>query len=92
MRRMKEALELSTAQSGVGAEDLHKDLLTIMHENNAAISQQFPPGTFRRLFWDQQLESAQKGPTQMRWHPTMIRFGFMQHACSHNSYTSYSTK
>ena len=35
----------------------------------------FPQGSFRRLFWEEQLKAAsQKDPRQMRWHPLIIRW------------------
>ena len=33
-----------------------------MQENSLVIAEQFPEGTFRRLFGDQQFEAAKRGP------------------------------
>lgn len=54
--------------------DLHQDLLTIMEEHTPAIHQEFPEGSFKRLFWDQQREALKVGARQMRWHPTVIKW------------------
>lgn len=75
VKRMEEVIRLSTEERGISVEScLHQDLLTIMNDNNHDIQQQFPTGSFRRLFWEEQLKCAQGGARQMRWHPTMIRW------------------
>ena len=67
-------IEQLTSRSGVEVDpSLHQDLLSVMEGNNGKIAAEFPEGTFRRLFWEQQLKAAEKGPKQMRWHPTIIR-------------------
>ncbi len=71
---LSQQVERLTSTSGIEVESsLHQDLFSIMKDNSSKISSQFPEGTFRRLFWEQQFQSALKGPKQMRWHPTMIR-------------------
>ena len=76
LRKLKEKLAHSTEKSGVHVDtSLHKDLLSIMEENDDSIMKQFPDGTFRRLFWEQQKKAASVcNPRQMRWHPVMIRW------------------
>ena len=75
VKRLQEAIEKLTSEHGVIVEqDLHDDLVAIMGSNNEDIRSQFPEGSFRRLFWEQQFQCAQlKDPRQMRWHPMMIR-------------------
>ena len=35
----------------------------------------FPPGTFQRIFWDQQVEALKlRNPRQVRWHPMIIKW------------------
>ncbi len=71
---MQEAIRFSTDERGIDVESsFHQDLLTIMSDNNKDIQQHYPQGSFRRLFWEEQLKCAQKGAKQMRWHPTMIK-------------------
>ena len=54
-------------------DDLHADMLTITSENLKLLD--LPTDSFRRLFWDQQLEAAlQNDAHTMRWHPLMIRW------------------
>ena len=75
VKRLQEAIEKLTLEHGVIVEqDLHDDLVAIMGSNNEDIRSQFPEGSFRRLFWEQQFQCARlKDPRQMRWHPMMIR-------------------
>ena len=75
VKRLQQAIHHLTSSSGICVESsLHQDLLSIMTEKNGEMISQFPEGSFRRLFWDQQLLCAQqKDARQMRWHPTMIR-------------------
>lgn len=54
---------------------LHQDLSLIMQENTSDVHAAFPEGTFRRIFWDQQLENSKKSNSrQYRWHPVMIKW------------------
>lgn len=63
-----------TSESGIELEtSFHQDLLSIMQDSNGKVEAQYPEGSFSRLFWEQQFQSALKGPKQMRWHPTLIR-------------------
>ena len=73
--KLKELLKDATEKDGITVDGpLHDDLLSIMKESTPRIREQFAKGTFRRLFWDQQLQSAEVAdPRLMRWHPTMIR-------------------
>ena len=49
--------------------------MLIMNENDRNVKDEFPEGTFRRLFWEQQLKAARcKDARQMCWHPTMIKW------------------
>ena len=67
--------ELTAAQGVVLDETSQNDLVNIMKHNHANIHQQFPEGTFQRIFWDQQLQAAKVGNLrQIRWHPCMIKW------------------
>jgi prolyl oligopeptidase PreP (S9A serine peptidase family) len=58
------------------------DIRDIMQANKAMICEQYPIGSFARIFWEQQLEASSKSDArQMRWHPAMIRF-VAEIACS----------
>ena len=55
--------------------DLHSDLQSIVNENNQNIHKFHPEGTFKRLFWEQQVAALeQKDARTMKWHPMMIRW------------------
>ena len=46
---------------------LHNDLVTIMEEESETVQKQYQKGTFKNLFWEQQLKAARaKGPC--KWH------------------------
>ena len=76
LARLRKRLEESINKSGVTVEsDLHSDLVKTMENNSEEIKKRYKEGTFRRLFWDQQMQAAKaKKPTQVRWHPMMIRW------------------
>ena len=76
LARLRKRLKESISKSGVTIEsDLHSDLVQTMEENNEEIQKKYGEGTFRRLFWDQQMQAAKaKNPTQVRWHPMMIKW------------------
>ena len=74
--RLKKRIEEITAVQGVVLDETsQRDLLNIMRNNHANIHQQFPEGTFQRIFWDQQLQATKVGDLkQIRWHPAMIKW------------------
>ena len=70
-------------------ESLHQDLCSIMEEKNGVVKESFPEGTFRRLFWDEQLRAVQVSDSrQMRWHPMMIRWCLNLKLLSSSAYNS----
>ena len=71
---MKKTLNIMLDREGIDTDStFHDDMLSIMKEATPRVREKFKEGTFRRLFWDQQLLSAEKEPKQMRWHPTIVR-------------------
>ena len=71
MKKIKD----STDAQGVTVDDcLHQDLSQIIEEHTPSIIEQFPEGSFKRLFWEQQREALRGNSRQMRWHPTMIKW------------------
>ena len=74
--RLKKRIKEITAVQGVVLDETsQRDLLNIMRNNHTNIHQQFPEGTFQRIFWDQQLQAAKVGDLkQIRWHPAMIKW------------------
>ena len=74
---LRAAVEELTRKNGVNVEpSFHhdQDLVSTMSENQDKIASQYPEGSFRRLFWEQQIKRSKQGAKQMRWHPTMIRY------------------
>ena len=72
---LRAAVEELTRKNGVNVEpSFHQDIVSIMSENQDKIAAQYPEGSFRRLFWEQQIKRSKQGVKQMRWHPTMIRY------------------
>lgn len=68
-------IEDSTNVQGITVDDyLHEDLSQIVEEHTPSIVEQFPEGSFKRLFWEQQREALRSSSRQMRWHPTMIKW------------------
>lgn len=76
IQKLKEKIQESSEVSGVCLDEaLHFDLVNIMKEQDNSIKENFPEGSFRRLFWTEQMKAAVvKDARQMRWHPTMIRW------------------
>ena len=50
------------------------DLQSIVESEASQVMETFPPGSFQRIFWEQQAEAASRNDNRgMRWHPLMIR-------------------
>ena len=53
-------MEKLTEKNGVELEsDMHKDMETIMNEMTGTVRNDYSEGSFRHLFWDQQLQLLQ---------------------------------
>ena len=66
---------MSTKNRGVVVDDqLSDDLSHIVREQTPKVAEDFPEGSFQRLFWEHQKEALHKIPRQTRWHPMMIRW------------------
>ena len=75
LEHLKERIKKCTEIKGVKVDDdLNNDLKLIVEKQTPKIVEEFPQGSFRRLFWEQQCEALKKSPRQMRWHPTMIKW------------------
>ena len=56
-------------------EELCDEVGRILEEHSDEVYSTFKPGSFQRLFWEQQRTMAKcKGPTGRRWHPLLIRW------------------
>lgn len=76
VKKLQEYIKSSTEKNGVLVdENLHNDLQAVMTDQSEEINRLFPEGSFRRLFWDEQLKMAKlQNSKNMRWHPMMIRW------------------
>ena len=74
--RLRAKIKDLQENEGVCIDDkLEQDLQTIMEEKTSEIRDKHPPGSFLRLFWDQQLMAVQtKERRQLRWHPMIIKW------------------
>lgn len=93
VRKLKKKIEESKLQHGVQVgPELHQDLSSIMESNNEAVLNEFPEGSFRRLFWEEQLKvNRLKDTRQMRWHPMMVRWCLNLKLLSSSSYHALRT-
>lgn len=93
MQKLRERIAKSAEHNGVEVDEcLSEDLMKIMEESNDYLEKHFPEGTFRRLFWDQQLQAAKaQNAWQMRWHPCMIRWCLNLKLLSSSAYHALRT-
>ena len=76
LARLQATLERAIEQRGVTVDEgLHQDLQGIIKENEKSVCDAHPPGSFSRLFWDNQVRaSAASDARSMKWDPLMIRW------------------
>ena len=75
VKRLKAKICLLTESHGAIVDsELHSDLVDIMQKNDKQVKKSYHPGSFARLFWDEQLKaSSVKDSRQVRWHPMLIK-------------------
>ena len=85
-RKLKDAVEKLTLQHGETLEpQTQDDLTSIMEEMSNEVRKMNPEQSFRRLFWEQQLQAINaKDARQVRWHPALIKW------CLHLKFKSSS--
>lgn len=93
VKKLQEYIKSSTEKNGVLVdESLHNDLQAVMKDQSKEISKLFPEGSFRRLFWDEQLKMAKlKNAASMKWHPMMIRWCLNLKLLSSSAYHALRT-
>ena len=91
LKRLEKRLDLVIERRGIEVDDaLHQDLCSTMVESSTQVKEQLPPGSFGRIFWDQQEKNGKlKNAKSMRWEPAMIRFSYNK--CETYIYTIYCT-
>lgn len=92
-RKLQVKIEMLTQQQGESVDNgLHGDLLDIMKENTPEIEKAYPEGSFKRLFWEEQLRAASKKDSrQVRWHPLIIRWCLNLKLLSSSAYHAVRT-
>ena len=73
---MQEKITSITDAYGVVLEStLQSDFKKIMNEMTNRVHHECPDGSFKRIFWDQQLQAINcKNSRQIRWHPAIIKW------------------
>lgn len=93
VRKLQAKIENLTQQLGNSVDSgLHGDLLDIMKENTPEMEKAFPEGSFKRLFWQEQLRAAsKKDARQVRWHPLIVRWCLNLKLMSSSAYHAMRT-
>ena len=94
VQKLCERIDQITILNGVEISDpgFKDDLVTIMGSSDSEVKCAFPEGSFRRLFWEQQLKaSSVTDSRQMRRHPFMIRWCLNLKLLSSSAYHSLRT-
>ena len=88
INQLKQKIDKQTQSSGITLDsNLNSDMQAIMQDNDTILSH--PPDSFAKIFWEQQKESLQKHPKQMRWHPMMIKWCIHLRMLSSSCYNSF---
>ena len=84
-RKLKRFITKNTTTDGIILdEQLQSDMEGIMHYLNKEITDNHPDGSFRWLFWDQQIQALKvKNKRQICLHPALIKW------CLHIKYKSH---
>ena len=76
VKRLQDKISCLTKQNGILLEsNLESDFKDIMNEMTNQVHTECPEGSFKHIFWDQQLQAANtKDRKQIRWHPAIIKW------------------
>ena len=76
VKRLQDKISYLTKQNGILLEsNLESNFKDIMNEMTNKVHTECPEGSFKRIFWDQQLKAANiKDRKQIRWHPAIIKW------------------
>lgn len=78
LRRLTAKLDAIVQKEGVTLDDeIASDIGQIMAEEEEAVHSAFPPGSFQRIFWEQQKDCLSRSGNDMkgmRWHPLLIKW------------------
>ena len=74
LTKMRSKIAIVNEKSGVQLGELSSDFKSVMEDMTATLHDKYPEGSFRRLFWDEQVKAIGKSDAQqIRWHPALIR-------------------
>ena len=92
VKRLKERLKELGEKEGIYVDNgLHSDLTEIIGNETNEVCKAFSPGTFARLFWEQQIEALKcTDSRQVRWHPMIIKWCLSIKLRSSSSYSALS--
>jgi len=92
LKKLTEKVKRLLDQGEEVDQQVHSDMVGVMKEQSPVVYNQFPEGSFARIFWDQQLSNAQKkSPQQYRWHPLVIKWCLNMKLMSSCSYHAMRT-
>lgn len=76
VNKLQKSIALASDKAALVVDEaLHNDLKCIMKANVQTIKESFPPNSFQRIFWDQQIQAASvSSPCAMKWHPLMVKW------------------
>ena len=85
-KNLKDAIARQTLHQGVHLdEQLHTDFISIVSDMTDNIRKTYSEDSFRRLFWEQQLQALKVSNNKnVRWHPALIKW------CLHLKFKSSS--
>ena len=88
IRRIEMKIRAASEADGIElGSDSHEDVQSLMTSLNDDIMKGFPEGSFRRIFWEQQLKASRvRSSRGMRWHPLIIRWALNLYMQSGSAY------
>ena len=93
-KRLKETIRFLTQSHGIQLQsDIHADFAKIMEEMTEKVYKDNLEGSFRRMFWDQQMKALNmEDSRQVRWHPAMIKWCLHLKFLSSSAYHACNTQ
>lgn len=89
MKYLRERIAKLVQKNGVTLDpSIQSDFSAMMSEMTDRVHKECPEGSFKRIFWDQQVQACKvKNKKQMRWHPALIKWclhlKFLSSGCYH---------
>lgn len=75
VERLKSKISDLVGKSGVSIGEMSSDFTDILHEMTGKVHEQNHEGSFRHLFWDEQIKALSKSDSrQIRWHLALIKW------------------